>query len=104
MDSDVRVLSDSELWRLLVREFGAVRLVKMLGWLQFWLWFPDRDLREVVEEASSFTTSYRVLWDCQKMLEIWARAEGREHQYTLRDLAERLQAVRRGGVASARAV
>lgn len=98
MGVECRVLSDSDLWRLLVREFGVPHLVRMLGWLQFWLWFPGRDLRELVEEASSFTTSYRVLRDCQRMLELWARAEGREHEYTLSDLAERLEAVRRGGV------
>ena len=102
MDCDVRVLSDSELWRLLVREFGVLPLVKMLGWLQIWLWFPGRDLREVVEEASSFTTSYRVLSDARRMLEVWARSEGRQEVYTLRDLAERLESVRRGSLPSAR--
>jgi hypothetical protein len=104
MVSDGRELSDAELWRLLVGEFGGVRLVKMLGWLQFWLWFPGRDLRAVVEEAGSYATSYRVLQDARRMLQVWARAEGREDQYTLHDLAERLEAVRRGGLPSPLAV
>jgi hypothetical protein len=104
MSVDSRELSDSELWRLLVREFGIVRLVRMLGWFQIWLWFPSRDLREVVEEASSVATSFRVLLDARRMLEVWARAEGRQDVYTLRDLAERLEAVRRGGLPSPRAV
>lgn len=105
--SAARGLSDISLWNLLIREFGIIRTVRLLGWLQVWMVFPGRDLRELVEESSSFATSYRVLADIRRVADVIALAEGRRASYTLHDVAERLQAMRlagTGAVLPARAV
>lgn len=100
MNSGVRELSSSEMWDLLIKEFGIVRLVRLLGWVQIWMLFPGRDLRQVVEQESSFATSYRVLSDCRRLAEVLALAEGREFPYTLREVAAKLQAIRPQAAAS----
>lgn len=70
----------------------------MFGWLRVWLWMPGRDLRSVINDSMARSSSYRVLADIQRMLEVWATAEGRVHDYTLWDLAVRMEQMHPSGI------
>jgi hypothetical protein len=105
MSVRVRVLSDEEVWSLMVSEIGFRRSVRLLGWCAFWSFSGTRRLVDATggEEGSLRMSAYRALADLRRVVSAVGRAEGgdsgRVALGALREFAERV----RGFSASRRA-
>lgn len=99
MANEVRVLSDEEVWSLMVGLLGFRPAVRLLGWCVLWSFTGARRLVDAAggEESPQRATAYRALADLRRVVAAVVAAEGGDPErvtlLTLREFAERVSAL-----------